>query len=76
MSTSATTNRTTTNRPRVWLVAGGHVLDPPTAQLPAVRDTRGHTWLPGDDGLMHTATGYHHASWTELRARYDLVEVA
>lgn len=77
MSTSATTARTTTNKPRVWLVAGGRTPDPHPDQLPAVRDTLGHTWWPREDGLMHmTAASEHHTSWHELRARYDLVEVA
>lgn len=78
MSTSVTTTGTTTTRPRVWLVAGGRTPDPRPDQLPAVRDDLMHVWRPGGDGLMHMATdGHdHHAGWTELRARYDLVEVA
>lgn len=77
MSTSATATETTTGRPRVWLVAGGRTPDPRPDQLPTVRDTLGHTWWPRTDGLMHmTTAGQHHASWRELRARYDLVEVA
>ncbi len=82
MSTSATAPTTSpqhhapSHRPRVWLVAGGHTPDP--RDLPTVRDTLMHTWRPGSDGLWHmTANGHdHHASWAELRARYDLVEVA
>ncbi len=64
------------SRPRMWLVAGGHVPDPD--DLPTVRDNLMHTWCPGADGLMHMAVNGHdhHASWQELRARYDLVEVA
>lgn len=87
MSTSATVPATSpqhhapqpSHRPRVWLVAGGHTPDPCTCCQPAVRDTLMHTWRPGNDGLMHmtTANGHnHHARWAELRARYDLVEVA
>ena len=59
-------------RPRVWLV--GAASDP--ADMPTVRDTRMRTWQPGDDGRYHSADGWHHASWTELHSRYDLVEVA
>lgn len=69
--------------PRVWLVAGGRTPDPYPWDRPIVRDTLMRTWRAGADGLMHTTTvGFdhrvvdHHASWEELRARYDLVEVA
>jgi hypothetical protein len=63
------------NRPRVWLV--GRVGSPaePT-DLPAVRDTTMRTWRPGADGIYHSADGWHHTSWYELRSRCDLVEVA
>jgi protocatechuate 3,4-dioxygenase beta subunit len=60
------------DRPRVWLV--GITSDP--ADQPVVRDTRMRTWQPGDDGRYHSADGWHHATWTELHSRYDLVEVA
>jgi hypothetical protein len=61
--------------PRVWLVAGtNHAPDPD--DRPTVRDTCGHTWCPGIDGCYHTADGRHHATWTELHTRYDLIEVA
>lgn len=66
-------NTMSTNRPRVWLV-GGTVADP--ADLPTVRDTWMRTWRPGADGRYHSADGWHHATWTELHSRYDLVEVA
>jgi hypothetical protein len=62
----------TQHRPRVWLV--GSTPDP--ADLPTVRDTRMRTWQPGDDGQYHSTDGWHHATWTELHSRYDLVEVA
>jgi len=63
------------DRPRVWLVSGtGTTPDP--IDLPAVRDTWLRTWLPGTDGIYHTADGRHHATWAELHARCDLVEVA
>ncbi len=60
------------NRPRVWLV--GTPTDP--QDQPVVRDTRMRTWQPGEDGRYHSADGWHHATWTELHSRYDLVEVA
>jgi len=63
------------NRPRVWLV-GGTGTTPDPADLPAVWDTWLRTWLPGADGRYHSADGWHHATWTELHSRYDLVEVA
>jgi hypothetical protein len=65
----------TRNRPRVWLVRGIGTTPDPT-DLPAVRDTWLRTWLPGADGIYHTADGRHHATWAELHARCDLVEVA
>lgn len=65
----------TPNRPRVWLVSRIGASPDPT-DLPAVRDTRMRTWVPGDDGVYHSADGWHHATWTELHSRYDLVEVA
>lgn len=62
-------------RPRVWLVGRiGTMPDP--ADLPAVRDTWMRTWRPGTDGVYHSADGWHHATWAELHARCDLVEVA
>jgi hypothetical protein len=62
-------------RPRVWLV--GSTLDlPEPDHLPTVRDTRMRRWQPGPDGRYHSADGWHHATWTELHSRYDLVEVA
>lgn len=62
-------------RPRVWL-AGHFGTTPEPADLPAVRDTAMRTWVPGTDGNYHSADGWHHISWVELRALYDLVEVA
>jgi hypothetical protein len=62
-------------QPRVWLVAGiGRTPDP--ADLPTVRDNRMRTWTAGDDGHYHSTDGYHHATWSELHARFDLVEIA
>jgi hypothetical protein len=62
-------------RPRVWLVgAAGNRPEP--VDRPVVRDTWMRTWLPGPDGVYHSTDGRHHATWTELHARYDLVEVA
>ncbi|KZB82758.1 hypothetical protein [Amycolatopsis regifaucium] len=60
--------------PRVWLAAGVADKPAPTDQ-PVVRDDLMHLWFPGEDGLWHTADGRHHAAWTELHARFDLVEV-
>jgi hypothetical protein len=57
----------------VWLVAGGRRPDP--RDQPVVRDDLQHVWWPGPDGLWHTGDGHHHATWSELRARFDLVEV-
>ena len=85
MSTSVSTRRAARSQaarplhqPRVWLVAGGRIPDPDPSDLPAVRDDLMHTWRPGADGLMHMTDGSHdhHATWRELRSRYDLVEVA
>jgi hypothetical protein len=66
---------TSTTRPRVWLVAGiGSTPDP--TDRPVVRDNRMITWQPDPAGSYHSVDGYHHATWTELHARFDLVEVA
>lgn len=58
---------------RVWLV-GCRTRQPDPVELPSVT-TGQRVWEPGPDGLMHTRDGRHHATWPELRARYDLVEV-
>ena len=65
----------TTDRTRVWLVAGLSGTAEP-ADHPPVRDDLMRRWEPGPDGRYHTPDGRHHASWTELHARFDLVEVA
>ena len=78
MSTTTTTLHTTPTtsqtRPRVWLVAGLGTHQEPT-DLPVVRDDRCHCWTRGADGRWHTADNRHHATWTELHNRTDLVEV-
>lgn len=71
-STGYETTTERPGRPRVWLV--GTTADP--QDQPTVRDTRMRTWQPGDDGRYHSADGWHHATWTELHSRFDLVEVA
>jgi hypothetical protein len=73
MSTLSPT--TASAKPRVWLVAGTGVKPDPIDQ-PAVRDNRMITWLAGPDGRYHSADGRHHATWSELHARFDLVEIA
>lgn len=76
MSTlTATPDLDKRNRPRVWLVGTIGTMPDPT-DLPTVRDTWLRTWHPGPDGRYHSADGRHHATWTELHTRYDLVEVA
>jgi hypothetical protein len=65
---------TTTLTPRVWLVAGLSTAPAP-ADHPVVRDDLMREWRPGPDGRYHTADGRHHANWTELHTRFDLVEV-
>lgn len=73
-----TDNDTTTGggscRPRVWLVAGLAAAPEPD-DLPVVRDHLMRVWHPGTDRCWHTPDGRHHASWAELHARFDLVEV-
>jgi hypothetical protein len=62
------------NIPRVWLVAGpGTALTP--SDHPTVRDDQMRTWRPSSDGRYRTGQGRHCATWGELRARYDLLEV-
>lgn len=62
-------------RPRVWLSSGVDV-DTAPIDRPVVRDVWLRTWVPGPDGMWHTADGYHHATWIELHTWFDLVEVA
>jgi hypothetical protein len=62
--------------PRVWLAdatgrAGGEPVD-----RPVVRDHLMHQWEPDTDSTgYHTPDWCHHATWAELHARFDLVEV-
>jgi hypothetical protein len=63
-----------TTRPRVWLAGANGSAHEPTDR-PTVRDNRMRTWEPGSDGRYHSADGWHHVTWTELHARFDLVEV-
>lgn len=74
MSTPNATIPTQRSRPRVWLVAGLADADEP-ADHPAVRDDLLRDWRPGSDGRWHTRDGRHHATWSQLHARHDLVEV-
>jgi len=68
---------TTTETVRVWLVAGLSTTDNPApVDRPVLRDDLMRCWYPDVDGRWHTADGRHHATWTELHTRYDLVEVA
>jgi len=74
MSTTTTTLHTSPDRPRVWLVAGLGTDQEPTDR-PVVRDDRCRCWRPGADGRWHTPDNRHHATWSELHNRTDLVEV-
>jgi hypothetical protein len=73
---TATLTHDETPAPRVWLVAGLGT-EPDPVDHPVVRDDLMRQWFPGpgpgDD--YHTADGRHHAKWTELHTRFDLVEV-
>lgn len=68
---------TVPQRPRVWLAAGlgGTTLPPTESDRPQVRDDQGRVWIPGTDGLWHTADRRHHQTWQQLHARSDLCEV-
>lgn len=61
-------------RPRVWLVAGAEEHAEPTDR-PVVRDHLMRRWAPANDGRYQTSDGRHHATWSELHVRFDLVEV-
>jgi hypothetical protein len=61
-------------RPRVWLVASLSAAPDP-ADHPTVRDNRMVTWRPDPTGRYHSIDGHHHATWSELHARFDLVEI-
>jgi hypothetical protein len=64
----------TTLTPRVWLAAGIGA-EAPHDHLVAVHDDQGRTWFAEDDGCFHTGDNRRHASWAELHARTDLIEV-
>ncbi|MFI5606887.1 hypothetical protein [Amycolatopsis sp. NPDC051903] len=68
------TTTETPRRARVWLAAGLGARPAPIDR-PTVRDHLMRHWRPGPDGRWHTPDGRHHADWTELHTRYDLVEV-
>ena len=72
--------REPSGKTRVWLVAGmskpGTDVESIPEDRPVVRDHLMRTWDPGKDNNWHTRDGRHHATWTELHSRYDLVEVA
>jgi len=72
LDTTPTTGR---RRPRVWLVAGLGTDQEPTDH-PVLRDDRCRRWTYGDDGRWHTTDNRHHATWQELHARTDLVELS
>jgi hypothetical protein len=60
-------------RPRVWL-AGAERGRLVPADAPVVRDDLMRHWQPAPGGYR-TADGRHYATWAELHARFDLVEV-
>lgn len=61
-------------RPRVWLVAT--LCDAPEpSDRPIVRDDMMRTWLPRDRRFYCSSDGRRTATWAELHARFDLVEV-
>lgn len=74
-------SNTTQDRPRarVWLVTGvapTTTLSPDAVGVAAVRDDQLRIWESTGDGWWHTTDGRHHATWTELHNRFDLVEVS
>jgi hypothetical protein len=62
-----------TRAPRVWL-ASDHADQAAPVDRPVVRDHLMRQWKPAADNTYRTADGRHHASWGELRSRFDLVE--
>ena len=60
---------------RVWLAAGfGGPPAPTGSDRPVVSDLT-RVWIPAQDGEYRTVDGHHHASWAQLHARYDLIEI-
>lgn len=60
-------------RPRVWLVGLGDAAEP--ANATTVRDDLARRWRLDADGLWRTIDGRHHATWEQLHATSDLVEI-
>ena len=76
-----TTNRISPHNPpldfgagRVWLVAALCRTAAP-ADRPAVRDDLMRTWLPVAGAAYRSSDGKHQATWAQLHAQFDLVEV-
>lgn len=59
---------------RVWLVASVRDIPEP-ADRPTVRDDLMRTWRPEGDCSYRCEYGKRCATWAELHARFDLVEV-
>ncbi|WAM19399.1 hypothetical protein [Rhodococcus sp. JS3073] len=59
---------------RVWLVAALSNTGEPTDR-PAVRDDLMRTWLPDRGTGYRSPNGRRRATWAELHARFDLMEV-
>ncbi|MFC9766558.1 hypothetical protein [Rhodococcus jostii] len=59
---------------RVWLVAALSTTREP-ADRPVVRDDLMRTWLPDRGTVYRSPNGRRRATWAELHARFDLVEV-
>ncbi|KLL96468.1 hypothetical protein NJ76_00435 [Rhodococcus sp. IITR03] len=59
---------------RVWLVAPLCNTAAPTDH-PPVRDDLMRTWLPDGDATYRSSDGRHRATWAQLHAQFDLVEV-
>jgi hypothetical protein len=62
---------TSTAGSRVWLAGSS---PPPPIDGPTLSDLT-RVWLPSPDGDYRTPDGRHHATWSELHARHDLIEV-
>lgn len=62
---------------QIWLAGGDRPGQQPPSNATWLAEIQsGRRWIPDGRGTWHTDDNRHHATLAELRARYDLAEVA